>query len=44
MEDVMLDLMFDLPDHAGSTYVIDESHVEGREQVVPIPPARHKSA
>ena len=44
MEDVMLDLMFDLPDHAGSTYVIDEQHVEGRQSVVPIPPARHKSA
>ena len=44
MEDVMLDLMFDLPEHAGSTYVIDEPHVEGCEPVVPIPPARHKSA
>ena len=44
MEDVMLDLMFDLPEHAGSTYVIDERHVGGSETVVPIPPARHKSA
>jgi len=44
MEDVMLDLMYDLPDHAGSTYVIDEQNVEGGKPVVPIPPARHKSA
>ena len=44
MEDVMLDLMFDLPEHAGSTYVIDERNVDGSETVVPIPPARHKSA
>jgi ATP-dependent Clp protease ATP-binding subunit ClpX len=44
MEDVMLDLMFDLPEHAGCTYVIDDRHVEGCEPVVPIPPARHKSA
>jgi hypothetical protein len=41
---VMLDLMFDLPEHAGCTYVIDDRHVEGCEPVVPIPPARHKSA
>ncbi|MBL7192779.1 MAG: ATP-dependent Clp protease ATP-binding subunit ClpX [Pirellulales bacterium] len=44
MEDVMLDLMFDLPEHAGSNYVIDERNVDGSETVVPIPPARHKSA
>jgi ATP-dependent Clp protease ATP-binding subunit ClpX len=44
MEDVMLDLMFDLPEHAGCTYVIDDRHVAGCEPVVPIPPARHKSA
>ena len=44
MEDVMLDLMFDLPEHAGSTYVIDERNVDCSETVVPIPPARHKSA
>ena len=44
MEDVMLDLMFDLPEHAGSTYVIDERNVDGSETVVPIPPALHKSA
>jgi ATP-dependent Clp protease ATP-binding subunit ClpX len=44
MEDVMLDLMFDLPDHAGSTYVIDERNVDRCEPVVPLAPARHKSA
>jgi ATP-dependent Clp protease ATP-binding subunit ClpX len=44
MEDVMLDIMFDLPDHQGSTYVIDEQHVEGTEPVVPIREPRTKSA
>jgi ATP-dependent Clp protease ATP-binding subunit ClpX len=44
MEDVMLDIMFDLPDHQGSTYVIDARHVEGEEPVVPLREARPKSA
>jgi ATP-dependent Clp protease ATP-binding subunit ClpX len=44
MEDVMLDIMFDLPDHQGSTYVIDARHVEGVEPVVPLREARPKSA
>jgi ATP-dependent Clp protease ATP-binding subunit ClpX len=44
MEDVMLDIMFDLPDHQGSTYVIDARHVEGAEPVVPLREARPKSA
>jgi len=45
MEDVMLDIMFDLPENNGSTYVINERHVAGTEQVVPIrEAARHKSA
>jgi len=44
MEDVMLDIMFDLPENTGSTYVINERNVEGTEPVVPIREARHKSA
>ncbi|MFM8704768.1 MAG: ATP-dependent Clp protease ATP-binding subunit ClpX, partial [Planctomycetia bacterium] len=45
MEDVMLDIMFDLPENNGSTYVINERNVEGTEPVVPIrEAARHTSA
>jgi ATP-dependent Clp protease ATP-binding subunit ClpX len=44
MEDVMLDIMFDLPDHQGSTYVINERNVEGVEPVIPLREARTKSA
>ncbi|MFM7413118.1 MAG: ATP-dependent Clp protease ATP-binding subunit ClpX [Planctomycetota bacterium] len=36
MEDVMLDIMFDLPEHQGSTYVINERNVEGIEPVLPL--------
>jgi ATP-dependent Clp protease ATP-binding subunit ClpX len=44
MEDVMLDIMFDLPDHQGSTYVINEQNVEGTEPVVTLRETRTKSA
>jgi ATP-dependent Clp protease ATP-binding subunit ClpX len=44
MEDTMLDIMFDLPDHQGATYVINERNVEGVEPVIPIREARTKSA
>ena len=44
MEDVMLDIMFDLPDQQGSTYVINDRNVEGTEAVIPHREARHKSA
>jgi ATP-dependent Clp protease ATP-binding subunit ClpX len=45
MEDVMLDIMFDLPEHNGSTYVINDRNVAGTEPVVPVrEAARHKSA
>jgi ATP-dependent Clp protease ATP-binding subunit ClpX len=44
MEDTMLDIMFDLPDHQGSTYVINERNVEGVEPVIPIRETRTKSA
>jgi ATP-dependent Clp protease ATP-binding subunit ClpX len=45
MEDVMLDIMFDLPENNGSTYVINERNVAETEPVVPVrEAARHKSA
>ena len=44
IEDVMLDPMFDLPDHAGSSYVITARNVEGCDPVVPLREARTKSA
>jgi ATP-dependent Clp protease ATP-binding subunit ClpX len=44
MEDVMLDIMFDLPEQQGSTYVINDRNVEGNEPVVPLREARTKSA
>ena len=44
IEDVMLDPMFDLPDHAGSSYLITARNVEGLDPVVPLREARHKSA
>jgi len=38
IEEVMLDIMFDLPDHpAGSRYLVTEETVSGREQLVPLP-------
>ncbi|NBW97036.1 MAG: ATP-dependent Clp protease ATP-binding subunit ClpX [Planctomycetia bacterium] len=44
IEDVMLDPMFDLPDHAGSSYVITARNVEGVDPVVPLRETRTKSA
>jgi len=44
LEDVMLDIMFELPENSGSTYVINERNVAGTEPVVPIRDVRHKSA
>jgi len=44
IEDVMLDVMFDLPDHSGASYVITEQNVDEKEPVVPVREARHKSA
>ena len=44
MEDVMLDIMFDLPENQGSTNVINERNVAGTETVVPAREARTKSA
>ena len=44
IEKVMLDIMFDLPENQGSTYVINERNVAGTEAVVPAREARTKSA
>jgi ATP-dependent Clp protease ATP-binding subunit ClpX len=45
IEDVMLDVMFDLPDHSGSSYVITERNVDDKEPVLPARESpRHKSA
>ena len=39
IEEVMLDIMFELPDQpAGSRYLVNEDVVSGREQLVPLPP------
>ena len=44
IEDVMLDVMFDLPENAGSSYVITERNVDHIDPVVPRRETRHKSA
>ena len=44
IEDVMLDVMFDLPDNAGSSYVINERNVAGTEPVAVRREPRPKSA
>jgi len=45
VEDVMLDLMYDLPDQgSGKRYVITDDVVMGREQLLPIPQTKNKSA
>ena len=44
MEDVMLDVMFDLPDNTGSSYLIEAAHVDEKQPILPIPAARPKSA
>jgi len=45
IESVMLDIMYDLPDHKpGTTYEINDEIVDGREKLFKIPEARTKSA
>jgi ATP-dependent Clp protease ATP-binding subunit ClpX len=44
IEETMLDIMFDLPEHAGARYVITPDAVHGREEVFPILEPKHKSA
>ena len=45
IEEVMLDIMFDLPEQgAGNRYVIGKDTVEGRKPLFPIAEPKHKSA
>jgi ATP-dependent Clp protease ATP-binding subunit ClpX len=45
IEDVMLDIMFDLPEQApGAQYLVTEDVVCGREQLFPLPEPKTKSA
>jgi ATP-dependent Clp protease ATP-binding subunit ClpX len=45
IEDVMLDIMFELPEQPrGSSYLITEDVVYGRERLFPMPERKHKSA
>jgi ATP-dependent Clp protease ATP-binding subunit ClpX len=44
IEEVMLDIMFSLPDHPGASYLIQEPNVSGREPVFPILETKNKSA
>jgi len=45
IEDVMLDIMFELPDQpTGRKYLVTEDVVFGREKLAPLPEAKHKSA
>ena len=45
IEEVMLDIMFDLPEQGnGSRYMITKDVVEGRKPLFPIAEPKHKSA
>jgi len=45
VEDIMLDIMFELPEQApGLTYVVTDEVVNGRAKLFPMPEAKHKSA
>ena len=45
IEDVMLDIMFELPDQEpGSRYMVTDDIVYGRERMFPMPEPKHKSA
>ncbi|MCO6456203.1 MAG: ATP-dependent Clp protease ATP-binding subunit ClpX [Pirellulaceae bacterium] len=45
IEEVMLDIMYELPDQeAGSSYVIDENVIQGRAKLFKMPEAQPKSA
>lgn len=45
VEEIMLDVMFELPDQeAGSRYLVNEDVVFGRERLFPLPQTKHKSA
>jgi len=44
IEEVMLDVMFDLPENQGARYVVDEENVHRRERIYPIVEAKKESA
>jgi ATP-dependent Clp protease ATP-binding subunit ClpX len=44
IEEVMLDIMFHLPEHPGAAYLINDANVSGREPAFPILEAKNKSA
>jgi ATP-dependent Clp protease ATP-binding subunit ClpX len=44
IEEVMLDIMFHLPEHPNAAYLINEANVSGRERAYPILEAKNKSA
>ena len=45
IEDVMLDIMFELPDQsAGGSYEISREVVEGKTKLLPLPEPKTKSA
>jgi ATP-dependent Clp protease ATP-binding subunit ClpX len=45
VEEIMLDIMFELPEQgAGSRYIITQDVVEGRRPLFPLPDAKSKSA
>jgi ATP-dependent Clp protease ATP-binding subunit ClpX len=44
IEEVMLDIMFHLPEHPGAAYLIQEANVSGRERAFPILETKNKSA
>jgi ATP-dependent Clp protease ATP-binding subunit ClpX len=44
IEEVMLDIMFHLPEHPGAGYLINDANVLGRERAFPILEAKNKSA
>jgi len=45
IEEVMLDVMFELPDQGtGKSYLITPEVVRGQERVFPLPEPKHKSA
>ncbi len=44
IEEVMLDIMYDLPEHPGASYVINDNNVLAKEPVFPILEAKNKSA
>jgi ATP-dependent Clp protease ATP-binding subunit ClpX len=44
IEEVMLDVMFDLPENQGARYVVDEENVHRRERIYPIVDVKKESA